>query len=56
MQVRGIAVALLLSTTTVAAAQSAGSFEINGFGRYTRFDDTLRIQEEAGGGRRRPPH
>jgi outer membrane protein OmpA-like peptidoglycan-associated protein len=43
-------VALLLSTTTAAAAQSAGSFEVNGFGRYTRFDDTLRIQEEAGGG------
>jgi outer membrane protein OmpA-like peptidoglycan-associated protein len=50
MQVRGISVALLLSTATAAAAQSAGSFEINGFGRYTRFDDTLRIQEEAGGG------
>ena len=50
MQVRGISVALLLGTTTVAAAQSAGSYEINGFGRYTRFDDTLRIQEEAGGG------
>jgi outer membrane protein OmpA-like peptidoglycan-associated protein len=43
-------VALLLSTATAAAAQSAGSFEVNGFGRYTRFDDTLRIQEEAGGG------
>jgi outer membrane protein OmpA-like peptidoglycan-associated protein len=43
-------VALLLSTTTAAAAQSAGSFEVNGFGRYTRFDDTVRIQEEAGGG------
>ena len=42
--------ALLLSTATAAAAQSAGSFEVNGFGRYTRFDDTLRIQEEAGGG------
>ena len=50
MPVRGISVVLLLSTATVAAAQSAGSFEVNGFGRYTRFDDTLRIQEEAGGG------
>jgi len=47
---RGLSVALLLSTATAAAAQSAGSFEVNGFGRYTRFDDTLRIQEEAGGG------
>ena len=50
MPMRGISVALLLSTATAAAAQSAGSFEVNGFGRYTRFDDTLRIQEEAGGG------
>ena len=47
---RGLSVALLLSTATAATAQSAGSFEVNGFGRYTRFDDTLRIQEEAGGG------
>jgi outer membrane protein OmpA-like peptidoglycan-associated protein len=50
MPMRGISVALLLSTATAAAAQSAGSFEVNGFGRYTRFDDTLRIQEEPGGG------
>ncbi|HVD33636.1 MAG TPA: OmpA family protein [Gemmatimonadales bacterium] len=50
MPMRGLSVALLLSTATAAAAQSAGSFEVNGFGRYTRFDDTLRIQEEAGGG------
>ncbi|MFL5401778.1 MAG: OmpA family protein [Gemmatimonadales bacterium] len=42
--------ALLLSTATVAAAQSAGSFDLTGFGRYTRLDNTLRIQEEAGGG------
>jgi outer membrane protein OmpA-like peptidoglycan-associated protein len=50
MRVRGISLALLVSTTTMAAAQSAGSFDVTGFGRYTRFDDPLRIQEEAGGG------
>ena len=47
MQVRGITLVLLLTTASVASAQS---FEITGFGRFTRFDDTLRIQEELGGG------
>jgi hypothetical protein len=41
---------LLLTTAGVVSAQSAGTFEITGFGRFTRFDDTLRIQEELGGG------
>ena len=50
MRVRGITLVLLLSTAGVASAQSAGTFEITGFGRFTRFDDTLRIQEELGGG------
>jgi outer membrane protein OmpA-like peptidoglycan-associated protein len=50
MRLPGISLALLLSTATAAAAQSAGSFDITGFGRYTRLDNTLRIQEEAGGG------
>jgi OmpA-OmpF porin, OOP family len=47
MRVRGITLVLLLTTASVASAQS---FEITGFGRFTRFDDTLRIQEELGGG------
>jgi len=50
MRVRGIAVLLLLTTTTAVSAQSSGTFEITGFGRFTRFDDTLRLQEEVGGG------
>lgn len=50
MRVRGITLVLLLTTASVASAQSAGTFEITGFGRFTRFDDTLRIQEELGGG------
>lgn len=50
MHVRGISVALLVGTATAASAQSAGTIELNGFGRYTRFDDTLRLQENAGGG------
>ena len=41
---------LLLSTASLASAQSGGTFEITGFGRFNRFDDTLRIQEELGGG------
>jgi outer membrane protein OmpA-like peptidoglycan-associated protein len=49
MHIRAISLALLLGTTT-AAAQSAGTFELNGFSRYARFDDTLRLQENAGGG------
>ncbi|MEA2723962.1 MAG: OmpA-OmpF porin, family [Gemmatimonadales bacterium] len=50
MRVRGITLVLLLTTASVASAQSAGTFEITGFGRFTRFDDTIRIQEELGGG------
>ena len=50
MRVRGLTMALLLTTATAAGAQSSGTFEITGFGRFTRFDDTLRIQEEFGGG------
>jgi outer membrane protein OmpA-like peptidoglycan-associated protein len=50
MRVPGISLALLLSTATAGAAQAAGSFDISGFGRFTRLDDNLRIQEEAGGG------
>ena len=47
MRVRGIILVLLLTAGSVASAQSAGTFEITGFGRFTRFDDTLRIQEDS---------
>lgn len=50
MRVRGITMVLLLTAAGPASAQSSGTFEITGFGRFTRFDDTLRIQEELGGG------
>lgn len=50
MRVRGIAVLLLLSAASTVSAQSAGTFEITGFGRFTRFDDPLSLQEEASGG------
>jgi outer membrane protein OmpA-like peptidoglycan-associated protein len=50
MRAPRLALALLLGTATAAAAQSAGSIDLTGFGRYTRFDDPLRIQEQAGGG------
>ncbi len=42
--------ALLITTATAAGAQTAGTFEITGFGRYTRFDDNLALQEGASGG------
>jgi outer membrane protein OmpA-like peptidoglycan-associated protein len=45
MRVRGLTLALLCTTVTAAAAQSAGTIEVTGFGRYTVFDNTLGIQE-----------
>ena len=50
MRVRGLTLALLLGTATGAAAQSGGTFEITGFGRYTRYDDSLALQEGSSGG------
>jgi outer membrane protein OmpA-like peptidoglycan-associated protein len=50
MRVRGLTVALLLITATAASAQTRGSYEFNGFGRYTRFDDTLGLGDKFGGG------
>jgi outer membrane protein OmpA-like peptidoglycan-associated protein len=50
MRVRGLTLALLLATATGAAAQSGGTFEIAGFGRYTRYDDSLALQEGTSGG------
>jgi outer membrane protein OmpA-like peptidoglycan-associated protein len=50
MRVRGLTVALLLITATAASAQTAGSYEIDGFGRNTRFDDALALNNRFGGG------
>jgi outer membrane protein OmpA-like peptidoglycan-associated protein len=41
---------LALTLAPVAAAQSPGTFEIGGFGRYTWFDDQLPLDKKAGGG------
>jgi len=40
----------LLTASIPAAAQSPGTFEIGGFGRYTKYDDTLSLEDKAGGG------
>ncbi|HEU5303741.1 MAG TPA: OmpA family protein [Gemmatimonadales bacterium] len=50
MRVPGLALALLLTTAAAASAQSAGTTEITGFGRYTRSDDALQLDNRAGGG------
>jgi outer membrane protein OmpA-like peptidoglycan-associated protein len=50
MRVRGLILALLLTTATAASAQSAGSSEITGFSRYSRFDNTLLLDDRFGGG------
>lgn len=41
---------LLVIGTTPTTAQSSGTFEISGFGRYTTFDDTLSLDDGFGGG------
>ena len=41
---------VLLAAAIPAAAQSPGTFEIGGFGRYTKYDDTLSLDDKAGGG------
>jgi outer membrane protein OmpA-like peptidoglycan-associated protein len=50
MRVRGLIVTLLCTAATVARAQSGGTFEITGFGRYTVYDDSLGLQEGSSGG------
>ena len=50
MRVRGLILALICTTATAAGAQTAGTFELTGFGRYSRFDDKLFIQEVPSGG------
>jgi OmpA-OmpF porin, OOP family len=45
-----VTAALFLSATSVASAQTSGTFEISGFGRYTTFDDTLGLDDNVGGG------
>jgi outer membrane protein OmpA-like peptidoglycan-associated protein len=50
MRVRGLTLALLVTAASAATAQSSGTFEITGFGRYTRYADTLALQEGPSGG------
>jgi outer membrane protein OmpA-like peptidoglycan-associated protein len=50
MRVRGLTTALMFLTVTAAGAQAPGTLEITGFGRYTRYDSTLALQEGASGG------
>ena len=51
MRVRGLTTALLLLTAPATmVAQATGSIELTGFGRYSRYDRTLAIQEGASGG------
>jgi outer membrane protein OmpA-like peptidoglycan-associated protein len=40
----------LLATAAPSLAQSPGTFEIGGFGRYTVFDDALNLEDKLGGG------
>jgi outer membrane protein OmpA-like peptidoglycan-associated protein len=40
----------LLATAAPGLAQSPGTFEIGGFGRYTVFDDALNLEDKLGGG------
>jgi outer membrane protein OmpA-like peptidoglycan-associated protein len=50
MRVRAVAAALMLAAASNAAAQSAGTFEVTGFGRYSWFDNKLGLDDEFGGG------
>ncbi len=45
-----LGIALLFAGTTALSAQSSGAFEITGFGRYSLYDDTLSLEDKAGGG------
>jgi outer membrane protein OmpA-like peptidoglycan-associated protein len=40
----------LLATAAPGLAQTPGTFEIGGFGRYTVFDDALGLEDKLGGG------
>jgi OmpA-OmpF porin, OOP family len=51
MRFRTVAVAALFAGfTAVLPAQSAGTIEIGGFGRFTRFDQSLALNDAFGGG------
>jgi outer membrane protein OmpA-like peptidoglycan-associated protein len=50
MRVRALTCALLLAAVPPAVAQSAGTFEIGGFGRYTFYDDEVQLDDRFGGG------
>src|SRR5919109_1510290 len=45
-----LAIRGLMLTATAASGQSAGSFEVSGFGRYPVFDDTQGLNDRFGGG------
>src|SRR4051812_49449221 len=50
MNTRATFAVLLLGAASTAKAQSAGSVEIQSFGNFSRFDDTLQIRDQAGAG------
>ena len=50
MRIRALTCALLLAAVPPAVAQSAGTFEIGGFGRYTFYDDDVLLDDRFGGG------
>lgn len=50
MRARALSCALVLATASPLAAQSAGTFEFGGFGRYAVFDDRLQLDPTFGGG------
>jgi outer membrane protein OmpA-like peptidoglycan-associated protein len=50
MRVPVAVLALLVTTVTAGSAQTPGTFEISGFGRYTFYDDTLGLDDNVGGG------
>jgi outer membrane protein OmpA-like peptidoglycan-associated protein len=50
MRIRALTCALLLAAVPPAVAQSAGTFEIGGFGRYTFYDDEAQLDDRFGGG------
>jgi outer membrane protein OmpA-like peptidoglycan-associated protein len=50
MRIRALTCALLLAAVPPAVAQSAGTFELGGFGRYTFYDDEAGLDDRFGGG------
>ncbi len=50
MRIRALTCALLLAAVPPAVAQSAGTFELGAFGRYTFYDDEAQLDDRFGGG------